>query len=154
MCRTDLDIHHCSCVFTQEHNGYCVFLKTFLLHRWSCKKQSGERAKALYPDERVKDRPDLSGISWALGATIRGYNSFWPFYFPALGYAYKPKTQFQTSLPFIQRRWCPKPLLLCHSGLSAHTSQFSLQTDWSRLAARHNCGRWKQKHTNRGRSHP
>lgn len=59
--------------------------------------QSGEKARALYPDERPKDETDLFGISWALGtqciaATLSG---LFPF---SSGLCLQAKTQVQTSI--------------------------------------------------------
>lgn len=46
--------------FAQEHNGYCAFRNHLPFY-------TVEGARALHPDERLKDETDLSGISWALG---------------------------------------------------------------------------------------
>lgn len=98
-----------------------ISLFFFFLQSWSCKKkekkkstQSGDGAQALYPDERLKDGTDLSGISWAFGAQCMAatLSGLFPF---GSGLRLQAKSSSPNIYHFIQRLEhtdAPEPLLL------------------------------------------
>ncbi len=90
--------------FAQEHNGYCAFWKHLPFYTVEAAKstQSGEGARALYPDERLKDETDLSGISWALGTQYMAaaLSGLFPF---SSGLCLQAKDSSPNIYHFIQR---------------------------------------------------
>lgn len=111
-------------------------------------RQSGERAKALYPDERLKDRTDLSGISWALGAQYVATTHSGLFLFCS-GLRSQAKDSISNISSFYTMMMPQTSAFMSFRPERTHLTVLSvhLQTDQSRLAAQYNCGRWKQKQT-------
>lgn len=83
-------------------------------------------ARALYPDERLKDETDLSGISWALGtqcmaATLSG---LFPLQLWAMLTSQRLKSKHLSFCTKTQTYICPKPVLLYYT--HTHSKHFCL----------------------------
>lgn len=147
----------CGCNTTvclpRKHYGNYVLWLHLSSYKDKVKKKKiterGEWAQALYPDERLKDETDLSGISRALGTQCMAasLSGLFPF---SSGLCLQAKdsspniyrfikdsnTQMPQTPPFISR------IHTLNSVLSVH-----LQTERSRLASQYHCRRWKQTET-------